>query len=148
MPTITCNFKFKCPQEWNQLDATETEGVRFCTSCDSNVYLVTSSAEVEQHARDNKCVALLNNTVMMLGMPEGYTEPYLLVLAQEYSMKQLYLLRRIWPHLTSVPKTREQFYMKEVKFEALGMAEALAHQAALRELGIASRVGEDDPWRA
>ncbi|NHZ41264.1 hypothetical protein [Massilia aquatica] len=147
MPTITCNFKFKCPQEWSQLDATETDGVRFCTSCDSKVYLVTSSAEVEQHARDNRCVALLDNAVMVLGMPKGYTEWYLLVLAQEYSPKQLYLLRRIWPHLTSVPATREEFYMKEVKFEALDMAPALAYQAALGELGIASRVGEYDPWR-
>ena len=83
----------------------------------------------------------------MLGMPEGYTEWYLLVLAQAYSPKQLYLLRRIWPYFTSVPETRDTFYMKEVKFEALAMAQALAHQAALGDLGLASRVGEDAPRR-
>lgn len=144
MSTISCKFKFECPQEWSTLDSTPTPGVRFCNNCKSNVYFASTPVEFEHFAREDKCVALMRDDVLMLGMPDGYSDPYLLVLAQEYSLKQLYLLGRLTGLGTAVLELRDTFYMKEVKFEHLTMADALARQAAFAALGIASRVERNE----
>ncbi|NHZ37354.1 hypothetical protein [Massilia rubra] len=107
------------------------------------MYLATTAVEFERYAREDKCVALLDHGVMMLGMPEGWRDPYLVVPPQAYSQKQLYLLRRVLPFYASVEEAREMFYMKEVKLEDISMQDAVALQAALMELGIDSRVVKD-----
>lgn len=143
MSTVTCKFKFTCPREWEELDPTPTTGVRFCNSCNSNVYLAQTSEDFEQHASENRCVALIADGMLTLGMPEGYVEPFLLVPAQEYSGKQLYLLKRVLPFLTSVVEAREIFYMKEVKIEGSGEKDVWALHVSLSEIGINSTVCTD-----
>lgn len=114
--------------------------VRFCNSCNSNVYLAQTSKDFEHHASENRCVALIADGLFRLGMPEGYVEPFLLVPAQDYSSKQLYLLKRVLPFLTSIVEARETFYMKEVKIEGFGEKDLWVLQACLSEIGINSTV--------
>lgn len=140
MSIVTCQFKFKCPRGWNELDSTSNAKVRLCTSCDSNVYLAVTSSEFEQYARENKCVALVEDGMLTLGMPEGYVEPFVLVAPQEYSEKQLYLLKRVLPFCRSVVEARKMFYMREVKVEGFGDKDAWALQTSLHEIGINSTV--------
>lgn len=50
-------WEFKCPKRWTELEATERENVRHCTSCSQQVYLCTSAAELNSYARQGLCVA-------------------------------------------------------------------------------------------
>lgn len=143
MSTVTCKFQFKCPKEWKELDPTPALGVRFCTSCNSNVYLALDAHEFARYAGEDKCVALVEEKMLTLGMPEKYIEPFVLVAAQEYSEKQLYLLKRILPFYSSVVDARKTFYMREVKIEGFGEKDAWALHACLSEIGISSTVSTD-----
>lgn len=81
--------------------------------------------------------------MLTLGMPEGYVEPYLLVLPQEYSGKQLYLLKQVLPFCSSVVEARKMFYMKEIKIEGFGAKNVWDLQASLSEIGIVSTIFTD-----
>src|SRR5581483_4469760 len=52
-------LKFRCPLEWEQLRATDYQGVRFCDSCQRNVYFVDSVEALAIHVRERRCVAYL-----------------------------------------------------------------------------------------
>lgn len=140
MPSITCKLKFKCPNEWTELDLTPVPGIRFCTDCQSNVYFAATQSEFEQYASQGKCVALIEDESVVLGTPAGYVEPYVLVQPQKYSDKQLYLLRRILPFYSSVAEAKEKFYLKEVKIERFGTKDAWALQTNLSDIGVNSTV--------
>lgn len=51
-------FRFRCPHDWNRLDVTEDENVRFCNNCAQKVFFCTSDAEVIAHARLGQCIAM------------------------------------------------------------------------------------------
>jgi|SRR5579871_709276 len=53
-------FKFLCPKVWQDLEPTDEETVRFCSSCRRNVYLCTSREDIDRHA--GECVALFYKT--------------------------------------------------------------------------------------
>ena len=140
MSNITCRFRFECPKQWSELDATVSPDVRFCASCESKVYLAATPADFVQLASETKCVALIQDGMLTLGMPEGYVEPYVLVPPQAYSDKQLYLLKRLYPIANSVVQMKEKFHMKEVKMEGFGGHDARSLQACLQAIGIVSTV--------
>lgn len=68
-------WEFKCPKRWVELEATEREDVRHCTSCSQQVYLCTSAADLNKYARRGLCVAWgqkvpkENIETMTLGLP-------------------------------------------------------------------------------
>jgi hypothetical protein len=51
-------FTFQCPQRWALLAPTEDSAVRTCDVCLKDVYLCTSTDEVECHAVLGHCIAL------------------------------------------------------------------------------------------
>jgi hypothetical protein len=54
---INCEFEFKCPLSWENLQKLENNDVRFCSSCEKNVYFAQSQNELDKLANEGKCVA-------------------------------------------------------------------------------------------
>lgn len=55
---IRCKFTFKCPKVWNRLQPPAVEGVRHCSECDRDVYLVLTEEEFRRHGEAGHCVAV------------------------------------------------------------------------------------------
>jgi uncharacterized protein (TIGR02996 family) len=51
-------FAYQCPQRWEKLKRTTSPAVRFCDSCQENVYHCTTIEEAREHARCGHCVAV------------------------------------------------------------------------------------------
>jgi hypothetical protein len=51
-------FQFRCPRQWETLAATPETGVRFCDSCQQNVYYCDTTQAVEMHARRGDCITV------------------------------------------------------------------------------------------
>ena len=50
-------FHFLCPKNWEKLETTEQEGVRYCSDCKEQVYLCQTDEEMLAHAKAGHCVA-------------------------------------------------------------------------------------------
>jgi hypothetical protein len=76
-------FEFECSKRWDQLTPTDAASVRFCASCERNVYYCATAGEAVGHAAVGDCVAVdarvtrrdgdLN--LRMVGMPTRPTRP-------------------------------------------------------------------------
>ena len=51
------SFAFVCPREWDQLEKTERESVRFCSSCRKEVYFCSTDEQTIQAAKEGRCIA-------------------------------------------------------------------------------------------
>jgi hypothetical protein len=64
-----CNLlQFKCDQEWESLDVTNTGDIRYCRKCDHRVYLCRTEGQFRYHASMRNCVAI---TVMNPSKPKS-----------------------------------------------------------------------------
>lgn len=54
-----CRFAFKCEAKWDDLSETEDEDVRFCNSCEKEVYFCINDDELARAVRLNRCVAFV-----------------------------------------------------------------------------------------
>jgi hypothetical protein len=77
-----CDVKFRkvCPRTWDNLDPTPEATVRFCQSCQQNVYFCASDAEAIRHALQGACIAKPmpespRSDGVMLGRPEPPEPP-------------------------------------------------------------------------
>lgn len=52
-----CKLVFKCPKQWEELDITANQGIRFCHACDRGVYLAEDEETLSLLAALGKCVA-------------------------------------------------------------------------------------------
>ena len=50
-------FAFRCPNEWAELKETDSETVRFCGTCEANVYFCSTDRETIDHAKQGHCIA-------------------------------------------------------------------------------------------
>tara|TARA_Y100000996_G_C22051680_1_gene449384 strand:+ start:20 stop:277 length:258 start_codon:yes stop_codon:yes gene_type:complete len=50
-------FEFICPEKWENLERSDNESLRFCGSCDKQVFKANSLEELEKFSKENKCVA-------------------------------------------------------------------------------------------
>ena len=58
-PTIrNCTFRYACPRDWDQLQETKRNGIRYCDACDANVYLCETDAQLLRHMLSDHCVAI------------------------------------------------------------------------------------------
>ena len=51
-------FKYQCPKQWQELQETQNESVRFCDLCQENVFYCTDKKEADIHARQGHCIAI------------------------------------------------------------------------------------------
>lgn len=60
MPIENCDeaFRFQCPKNWENLNATQDTAVRFCEECRKNVYYCNDIEEAHDHATAGECVAV------------------------------------------------------------------------------------------
>jgi uncharacterized protein (TIGR02996 family) len=56
-------FEFQCPKQWDRLRPTEHDGVRFCETCQKDVFYCDSVRMARAHASQGHCVAV------QLGLP-------------------------------------------------------------------------------
>ena len=54
---VNCKFTYKCPLEWQNLTESDNENVRFCSTCEKNVYFAHSQSEVYYFAERGDCIA-------------------------------------------------------------------------------------------
>jgi predicted RNase H-like nuclease len=53
-----CEFAYQCPKTWDSLLETNIESVRYCESCERNVFLSASVDEAYHNAEQGRCVAI------------------------------------------------------------------------------------------
>ena len=66
------NFRFRCPERWDNLAPTPVAAVRFCDACRERVYFCGSIEEAREHARQGHCVAVDEG---LPRSPDDLTEP-------------------------------------------------------------------------
>ena len=57
-PIKGCIFEFECPKTWGSLQKTNIDSVRYCGSCQRNVYLSVGVAELNTNVLKGRCVAV------------------------------------------------------------------------------------------
>lgn len=74
-----CEFTFKCPRAWEQLDLTDKFDERHCASCDRLVYLCHDDEALARHVQAGHCVGvedIANAGSMLLGqIASEYSAP-------------------------------------------------------------------------
>lgn len=73
-------FRRVCPQTWEGLRSTEEATIRFCDSCQREVFLCAADDEAVQHAKQGHCIAKpmpsrTNLRPVVLGRPETPPRP-------------------------------------------------------------------------
>ena len=56
---IRCRFDFVCPKQWDELQVTDNNEVRYCDHCNESVYLAQSESDLDRLAIDGKCAAFI-----------------------------------------------------------------------------------------
>jgi hypothetical protein len=79
-----CVFGFRCAQNWEAMDETSRNDVRFCRECAKDVYYVENHIELSEAIGLNRCVAIKpasneenpakDGLGMILGMVRSYEE--------------------------------------------------------------------------
>lgn len=60
---VICQFKFVCSERWETLTPIEgSDTSRFCSSCNSPVYVVQNYQELVANAASKRCVAIFLNS--------------------------------------------------------------------------------------
>ena len=54
-------FEFVCPLKWDNLEKTDNNDIRFCGSCEKQVFKASDLDSFSKLANDNKCVAYKAN---------------------------------------------------------------------------------------
>ena len=53
-----CEFRFKCPKDWDSLLKTHDPKVRHCNECNRRVVYCKKASELQRAIIDNDCVAV------------------------------------------------------------------------------------------
>ena len=54
-------FEFVCPLKWDNLEKTDNNDIRFCGSCEKQVFKASDLDSFSRLANENKCVAYIGN---------------------------------------------------------------------------------------
>lgn len=72
---IECTFKLVCPKKWDELEP-HRDGVKYCDTCYSNVYLCSTQEEVDKARNLGRCIAIEQVTgFITTGVPMGSSLP-------------------------------------------------------------------------
>ena len=54
---INCNLEYECHLQWDSLEHTDKQDIRFCADCKSSVTFVHTEEEMTAASDEGKCVA-------------------------------------------------------------------------------------------
>lgn len=67
-----CTFAYKCEADWELLEDTNKEKIRYCNACEKEVHFCENDKELTEAIRDNFCVAFerieKNKLVKLMGL--------------------------------------------------------------------------------
>jgi len=73
-----CIYGLKCDQNWDEMTLTKKENVRFCESCQKEVFFVVKKGQLFKAIQLNRCVALGTSTSEgLLHITSGMIESYI-----------------------------------------------------------------------
>ncbi len=55
---LCASFELECPKQWGALATTERSNVRYCGTCEKQVFYCATVAQARQHATRGNCVAI------------------------------------------------------------------------------------------
>lgn len=58
MSLATFAFAFECDRRWDEMTATESDDVRFCSKCQESVVYCDTIGQAREHAGAGRCVAV------------------------------------------------------------------------------------------
>jgi len=74
-----CVFAFKCKRDWQGMQDTKDEKIKFCSDCNRQVHFCETDAELAKAVKFNECVAIIDPATYgeFLGQIEhsGYYSP-------------------------------------------------------------------------
>jgi len=74
-----CEFRFKCPKEWNGLKPTDNHDQRYCSACNQIVYFCHTANELMAAIQADHCVAVrvahAKDEGIQVGMPAPEYNP-------------------------------------------------------------------------
>ena len=53
-----CEIRYACQNNWDDLGPTKNEAIRYCSSCERDVHLCLTKAELHEAMISNHCVAI------------------------------------------------------------------------------------------
>lgn len=53
-----CIFSFKCEMNWEKLNETDVDNIKFCSNCQKEVYFCRTDEELVEAVKRNKCVGI------------------------------------------------------------------------------------------
>ena len=77
---IVCAFEFVCGKTWDEFTATASPLVKFCGTCNHDVFLCSTQNEVDEASALKRCIAIDKNlqhepsddvSMKTLGVPSG-----------------------------------------------------------------------------
>jgi hypothetical protein len=54
---LNCEFEFECPMNWFDLTATKDPEIKYCETCNNDVYLCLTQEDLDAHAEQRHCIA-------------------------------------------------------------------------------------------
>ena len=74
--TITirnCKFAYKCDKQWFELLDTKDRNVKFCSTCQQEVFYCNTDEALVEAIKNNKCVCIETPYIAgrMMGMPNS-----------------------------------------------------------------------------
>ena len=68
-----CVFAYRCEANWEELEDTNKEKIRYCSECDREVHFCENDRELTEAIKENNCVAFIrevkrNKLEAMIGM--------------------------------------------------------------------------------
>ena len=88
-----CSWGYSCDQKWEKLSLTHNTGIRFCVTCEKEVYRCETQEELAENITLNRCVNfssditdIINTKHLQEDTPKRYTG-YPASLAKEQSHK-------------------------------------------------------------
>ena len=61
-----CEWIYRCPLSFDQLERGSDDNVRYCNVCSKNVYNVTTEQDLQQKVNGGHCVAINSPTASLL----------------------------------------------------------------------------------
>ncbi len=70
-----CEFRFKCPKQWDALKSTDNQDQRFCSVCNQIVYFCHTDKELVAAIKADRCIAIKVTSAKDDGIQVGMPAP-------------------------------------------------------------------------